>query len=67
MSATATQAVAITEHEAAQVERANGSGKTPVVYSVPGSGEPIFQAANANLNPWSEAKVDTKNPERARC
>jgi pimeloyl-ACP methyl ester carboxylesterase len=34
------------------------------VYSVPGSGEPIFQAANANLNPWTEAKVDTKNPKR---
>src|SRR3954463_16567705 len=33
-------------------------------YSVPGAGEPIFQAAAANLNPWTEAKVDTKNPER---
>jgi non-heme chloroperoxidase len=33
-------------------------------YSVPGSGEPIFQAAAANLNPWSEVKVDTDNPER---
>jgi non-heme chloroperoxidase len=33
-------------------------------YTVPGSGEPIFQAAAANLNPWTEAKVDTKNPER---
>src|SRR5205085_5003090 len=33
-------------------------------YAVPGSGEPIFQAAAANLNPWTEAKVDTKNPER---
>jgi non-heme chloroperoxidase len=33
-------------------------------YSVPGSGVPIFQAATANLNPWTEAKVDTKNPER---
>ncbi len=33
-------------------------------YSVPGSGEPLFQAAAANFNPWSEAKVDTKNPER---
>jgi non-heme chloroperoxidase len=33
-------------------------------YSVPGSGEALFQAAAANLNPWSEAKVDTKNPER---
>jgi non-heme chloroperoxidase len=33
-------------------------------YSVPGSGAMIFQAATANLNPWTEAKVDTKNPER---
>jgi len=33
-------------------------------YSVPGSGEPIFQAANANLNPWTEAKVNTKSPKR---
>jgi pimeloyl-ACP methyl ester carboxylesterase len=33
-------------------------------YSVPGSGAPIFQAATANLNPWTEAKVDTKNPAR---
>ena len=33
-------------------------------YSVPGAGEPLFQAAAANVNPWSEAKVDSKNPER---
>src|SRR5678815_4726725 len=33
-------------------------------YSVPGAGEPLFQAASANLNPWSEAKVDSRNPER---
>jgi pimeloyl-ACP methyl ester carboxylesterase len=33
-------------------------------YSVPGAGEPLFQAASANLNPWSEAKVDSMNPER---
>jgi non-heme chloroperoxidase len=33
-------------------------------YSVPGSGAMIFQAATANLNPWTEAQVDTKNPER---
>ena len=33
-------------------------------YSVPGAGEPLFQAATANLNPWSEDAVDTKNPER---
>jgi len=33
-------------------------------YSVPGSGAPIFQAATANINPFTEAKVDTKNPDR---
>ena len=33
-------------------------------YSVAGPGEPLFQAAAANVNPWSEAKVDTKNPDR---
>src|SRR5450432_863595 len=33
-------------------------------YSVPGSAVPIFQAATANLNPWTEAQVDTKNLER---
>ena len=33
-------------------------------YAVPTSGIPLFQAATANLNPWTEAKVDTDNPER---
>ena len=33
-------------------------------FAVPGSGVPLFQAATANLNPWTEAKVDTKNPAR---
>jgi pimeloyl-ACP methyl ester carboxylesterase len=33
-------------------------------YAVPAPGEPIFQAAAANLNPWTEAKVDTRNPDR---
>src|SRR5712664_2266003 len=33
-------------------------------FAVPASGAPIFQAAAANLNPWTEAKVDTKNPDR---
>jgi pimeloyl-ACP methyl ester carboxylesterase len=33
-------------------------------FAVPGSGAPIFQAADANLNPWTEAKVQTKNPDR---
>lgn len=33
-------------------------------YSVPGPGAPLFQAATANLNPWTEARVDIENPER---
>src|SRR6266853_614030 len=33
-------------------------------FAVPGSGETVFQAAAANLNPWTEAKVKTKNPDR---
>jgi non-heme chloroperoxidase len=33
-------------------------------FAVPAPGAPLFQAATANLNPWTEAKVETKNPER---
>jgi non-heme chloroperoxidase len=33
-------------------------------FAVPASGAPIFQAATANLNPWTEAKVDSTNPDR---
>jgi hypothetical protein len=33
-------------------------------FSVAGPGEPLFQAAAVNLNLWTEAKVDTNNPER---
>jgi non-heme chloroperoxidase len=33
-------------------------------FAVPASGAPLFQAAAANLNPWTEAKVKTKNPDR---
>ena len=33
-------------------------------FAVPASGAPIFQAATANLNPWTEAKVNSKNSER---
>ncbi len=33
-------------------------------FAVPGSGVPLFQAATANLNPWTEAKVKVKNPDR---
>ncbi|MFL6660676.1 MAG: alpha/beta hydrolase [Rhizobacter sp.] len=33
-------------------------------YAVPAAGVPLFQAAAANLNPWTEAQVDTLNQER---
>jgi non-heme chloroperoxidase len=33
-------------------------------FAVPAPGAPLFQAAAANFNPWTEARVDTKNPER---
>ncbi len=33
-------------------------------FAVPGAGAPIFQAATANVNPWTEDQVDTSNPER---
>jgi non-heme chloroperoxidase len=33
-------------------------------FAVPAPGKPLFQAAIANLNPWTEAKVDSKNPDR---
>ena len=46
---------AVSEHESQQLYEQ---------FSVPGPGTPLFQAAAANLNPWTEAKVDTKNPDR---
>jgi non-heme chloroperoxidase len=33
-------------------------------FAVPAPGEPLFQAAAANINPWTEARVDSKNPDR---
>jgi pimeloyl-ACP methyl ester carboxylesterase len=33
-------------------------------FAVPAPGKPVFQAAAANLNPWTEVRVDTRNPER---
>jgi non-heme chloroperoxidase len=33
-------------------------------YAVPASGIPLFQAATANLNPWTEAKVDVEREDR---
>jgi non-heme chloroperoxidase len=33
-------------------------------YHVAGSGIALAQMGNANLNPWTQAKVNTKNPDR---
>jgi non-heme chloroperoxidase len=33
-------------------------------FAVPAAGVPLFQAAAANLNPWTEAAVDTEAPGR---
>jgi non-heme chloroperoxidase len=42
-------------------EEAKGLYET---FAVPASGAPLFQSAAADLNPWTEAKVDSENPER---
>ena len=46
---------AVTETEAHELYR---------TFAVPAPGRPLFQAATANLNPWSEVKVDRKTPNR---
>ena len=46
---------AVTEDEAKELYE---------TYAVPASGTPIFQAAAANINPWTEAKVNSRNPQR---
>lgn len=46
---------AVTEEEAKELFE---------TFAVPAPGAPLFQAAFANLNPWTEVKVDTDNPER---
>jgi pimeloyl-ACP methyl ester carboxylesterase len=33
-------------------------------FHVAGSGLPLFQAALSNFNPWTDDKVDAKNPDR---
>jgi pimeloyl-ACP methyl ester carboxylesterase len=33
-------------------------------FAVPAPGAPLFQAATANINPWTEAQVDLENDER---
>ena len=46
---------AVSEEEAQQLYE---------TYAVPAPGAPLFQAAAANLNPWTEVKVDTENADR---
>jgi non-heme chloroperoxidase len=46
---------AVDENEAHQLHE---------TFAVPASAAPIFQAAVANFNPWTEARVDTVNPQR---
>ncbi len=46
---------AVSEEEARQLYETS---------AVPAAAAPLFQAATANLNPWTEDKVDTENPER---
>jgi non-heme chloroperoxidase len=33
-------------------------------FAVPGAGVALFQAATANIDPWTDAKVDVENPSR---
>ena len=46
---------AVSENEARRLYEA---------YPVPGSGIPLFQAATANINPFTQVKAGTKNPDR---
>jgi non-heme chloroperoxidase len=46
---------ALSEEEAKQLHE---------TFHVAAPGAPLFQAATANFNPWTEAKVDSKNPGR---
>jgi pimeloyl-ACP methyl ester carboxylesterase len=46
---------AVSEEEARQLHE---------TFHVAAPGAPLFQAATANLNPWTEAKVDSRNPDR---
>jgi non-heme chloroperoxidase len=46
---------AVSEDEAKQLYDA---------FAVPAPGAPLFQAATANLNPWTDAKVNSKSTDR---
>ncbi|MGQ0465810.1 MAG: alpha/beta hydrolase [Sporichthyaceae bacterium] len=45
----------LTETESQELQR---------TFHVAAPGAPLFQGATANVNPWTRAKVNTKNPER---
>jgi non-heme chloroperoxidase len=62
------RAVALT-YEQFRYSFANAVGESEAkrlyeTYPVAGSGIPLFQAATANLNPFTEIKVDTLTPQR---
>jgi non-heme chloroperoxidase len=46
---------AVDEHEARRLYES---------CAVPAAGAPVFQAATANLNPWTEVKVNSRDPKR---
>src|SRR5262249_34689320 len=46
---------AVSQHEAQELYES---------FAVPGAGALMFQAGSANLNPWSDAQVETGNPHR---
>ncbi len=46
---------AVSEEEAKQLHD---------TFAVPAPGKPVFEAAAANLNPWTEDRVDHENPAR---
>jgi hypothetical protein len=64
----ATQRRAVEDFAAvADVTAARGDVSLPpagAASTASAAGEPLFQAAAANLNPWSQAKVNSANPER---
>jgi non-heme chloroperoxidase len=46
---------AVSEHEAQELYE---------TFAVPAAGKPLFQAAAANINFWTEVKVDVRRPDR---
>jgi pimeloyl-ACP methyl ester carboxylesterase len=46
---------AVNQHEAQELYE---------TFAVPGAGAPMFESGTANLNPWTEAHVDSQSPDR---